>query len=172
MNVSELGSSEYHPYYGPYILALGDVSLADALHQSLESISNLFDQISEEKLNFSYADGKWTVAEVLVHLMDAERVFQYRALRFARNDSTELQGFDQDLYVPESGANQRSKEQILEEFLSIRKSSVSLFQSLGKTELLRLGKANGASMSVRALGFVICGHQAHHFKILKERYLQ
>ena len=122
-------------------------------------------------MDFSYADGKWSVAEVLVHLMDAERVFQYRALRFARNDRTELKGFDQDAYVPESSANSRNKKDIEEEFVAIRKSSLKLFGSLGAEELSRSGKANGTSMSVRALGFVICGHQAHHFKIIKDRYL-
>lgn len=122
-------------------------------------------------MNFSYAQGKWTIAEVLIHLMDTERIFQYRALRFARNDKTELQGFDQDSYVPESQAPNRSRNDILEEFIAIRKSSIALFASLNDEMLLRSGLASGAKMSVRALGFVICGHQVHHFNILQERYL-
>lgn len=122
-------------------------------------------------MNFSYAQGKWTIAEVLIHLMDTERIFQYRALRFARNDKTELQGFDQDSYVPESQAPNRNRNDILEEFIAIRKSSIALFASLNDEMLLRSGLASGAKMSVRALGFVICGHQIHHFNILQERYL-
>ena len=171
MKVFDLLSSEYHPYYKPYIDALGDVHLVDVLESSLVSIIDFLDQIPDSKLNFSYAEGKWTVAEVLVHLMDAERVFQYRALRFARNDRTELKGFEQDDYVLESLANKRNKKDIKEELIAIRKSSMALFNSLGSEELMRKGVANGATMSVRALGFIICGHQEHHFNILKERYL-
>ena len=171
MKVADLRSSEYHAYYGPYIKALEDLTLLDILNQSREVLSAFVQEIPEEKFKFSYAQGKWSIAEVLVHLCDAERVFQYRALRFARNDKTELQGFDQDLYVPESRANDRSKEDILDELLAVRSSSIRLFSSFNDNELLRLGSANGAEMSVRALGFVICGHQAHHFKIIRERYL-
>lgn len=171
MKVSELGIAEYHSYYKPYIDALGDIHFMDALKNGLVSISDFMVQIPDAKMGFSYAEGKWTVAEVLVHLMDAERVFQYRALRFARNDQTELKGFDQDAFVPESLANKRNKKDIEEEFVAIRKSSIALFNSLTEKELMRKGVANGATMSVRALAFVICGHQAHHFKIINERYL-
>ena len=171
MKVSDLRSSEYHPYYGPYIKALGDLSLLEALQAGKNELSSFIQQVPEDKFDFSYAEGKWSIAEVLVHLCDAERVFQYRALRFARNDTTELQGFDQDIYVPESFANERSKEEILEELMAVRNSSIALFSSFRAKELIRQGSANGAEMSVRALGFVICGHQAHHFKIIRERYL-
>jgi len=123
-------------------------------------------------MSYAYTDGKWSVAEVLVHLMDTERIFQYRALRFARNDKTELKGFEQDDYIPESEANGRDKEDVLREFLAIRNSSIALFKSFHEEQLKRSGKANGATMSVRALGCIICGHQAHHFNILKQRYLQ
>ena len=171
MKVSDLNSSEYHSYYQPYITAIGDVAIIDALRDGMAFISSFIDKIPEGKLGYSYAEGKWSIAEILVHLMDAERVFQYRALRFARNDRTELQGFDQDIYVPESAANTRSKKSIVEEYLAIRKSSLALFASFGEEELRRIGKANGTPMSVRALGSVICGHQAHHFRIIEERYL-
>jgi len=143
----------------------------DALKSGLGSINDFITQIPDAKMDFSYAYGKWSVAEVLVHIMDAERVFQYRALRFARNDGTELKGFDQDSYVPQSMANKRNKRDILEEFVALRKSSLMLFKSFDGIQLLRIGVASGTKMSVRALGFVICGHQVHHFKILEERYL-
>lgn len=171
MNISELQSSEFHSYYGPYIKQLGNVALMDALESGLESISSFIGKIPDDKLGYAYADDKWTVAEVLVHLMDAERVFQYRALRFGRNDETELKGFEQDDYIPESDANQRGKKEIINEFVAIRKSSIALFHSFDDEKLMRSGRANGAKMSVRALAFVICGHQAHHFKILEQRYL-
>jgi hypothetical protein len=171
LKVSQLQSGEYHPYYAPYIEILGNSSLSEALKSGLHLLSSFIEEIPESKMGFTYADKKWSVAEVLMHLMDTERIFQYRALRFARNDKTELKGFEQDDYVPESGANDRDKKELLEEFVAIRKSSIALFNSFNEGKLLRSGKANGATMSVRALGFIICGHQAHHFKILEERYL-
>lgn len=128
-------------------------------------------ELPDEKLHYSYAQGKWTVAEVLLHLIDAERVFQYRALRFARGDTTELKGFDQDTYVPESNAIKRTRVDILEEFLAVRNATLKLYGSLDGGSLERVGVANGAKMSVRALGFVISGHQQHHLAILRERYL-
>lgn len=171
MHISELDPSEYHSYYQPYIDALGKVSLYEALRRARADIDLMMDVIPDDKLGYSYSPGKWSMAEVLVHLMDAERVFQYRALRFARKDQTELKGFDQDIYVSESYANQRAKKALKEEFMAIRSSTITLFKSFDDEQLIRRGMANGAEMSVRALGFVICGHQAHHFGILKKRYL-
>ncbi len=171
MKSTDLRPDEFHSYYGPYIETLGDVELMGCLENGLHQISDFIGQIPDNRMDFLYAQGKWSIAEVLVHLMDAERVFQYRALRFARNDRTELMGFDQDFYVPESFANDRTKGAIIEEFSALRKSTITFFKGLAEEQLMRSGKANGAAMSVRALGFVICGHQAHHFKILKERYL-
>ncbi len=171
MKLSALDGSEYHEYYAPYLKILGDVGLLHALEKGREKMLSVLRAIPEHKLTYSYAEGKWTVAELITHLMDAERVFQYRALRFARGDATELPGFDQDRYVPQSGAAGRTKEQLAKEFEAIRGSTISLFRSFDEELLLRVGVASGAKMSVRALGFVISGHQAHHLKILHEKYL-
>ncbi|NQZ43454.1 MAG: DinB family protein [Flavobacteriaceae bacterium] len=171
MQASELPQDEYHPYYKSYIEILGTLELDQALQKSLQDLKAFIGDLSPEILSHAYADGKWTVAEVLLHLIDAERVFQYRALRFARNDGIDLPGFDQDAYVPNSNAGSRTKESLLEEYTNVRKSSLSLFASFGAGELACIGTANSTPMSVRALGFVISGHQAHHFKILRERYL-
>ena len=171
MNSLELNSLEYNSYYQPYIEALGDVELMAELNRGLVVFKNLFTEISLEKLSYSYADHKWSIAEVIMHIIDAERVFQYRALRFARNDNTEIPGFDQDLYVPTSRANARSKEEMLKEFTSVRKSSISLFGSFNNEELKRIGTASKSEMSVRALGFVICGHLLHHKNSIQEKYL-
>lgn len=127
--------------------------------------------ISTNKLQFAYDDGKWSVAEVLVHLIDTERVFQYRALRFARNDATSLPGFDQDAYVPHSKANKRNLDSILKEYLAVRKATISLFESFDDEMMCRGGMASNSFMSVRALGFLICGHERHHKQILESRYL-
>lgn len=147
------------------------MELFSGLETSLNAMVDLIHTIPEEKLSFAYEDGKWTLAEVLVHLFDTERIFQYRALRFARNDTTDLSGFDQNVYVPECNAGGRTKEDLIREFTSIRNASISLFSTFSADILMRKGKASGADMSVRALGFMIMGHQTHHLRILEERYL-
>ena len=170
MNTSKPEPSEYHPYYSTYIKSMEDVPLIPALEKGLKDMRSFMARLEDHKLTFAYDTGKWTVAEVLVHLLDAERIFQYRALRFARNDHSELPGFEQDDYVVESFANQRTKAEILEEFVGIRQASISLFKSLNANSLQRMGTASGVKMSVRALGYVICGHQAHHLKVLEDYY--
>lgn len=171
MFTSELLASEYNPYYHNYILALGEVDLMEELENGTKDFLSLMDNVPDEKLGFSYAPGKWTLAESLVHMIDTERVFQYRALRFARNDTTNLPGFDQDAYVPNSNAGARSKSDIVEDYKAVRRSTLTLFKSFTPDMFLRKGVASGSQMSVRALGFIICGHQAHHLGIAKERYL-
>ena len=121
---------------------------------------------------YRYAPGKWSIAELLLHIIDAERVFQYRALRIGRGDRTDLPGFDQDLFVNNSEAAHRTLDSLREEYNAVRLSSLLLFQSFTKVQLLSEGSADGQGVSVRALGFMICGHQKHHEEILKSRYLQ
>jgi hypothetical protein len=171
MLVSDLGSSEYHSYYQPYISTLGNVELLSELKEGKTDFSAFIDTIPNSKKDVRYQEGKWTVAEVIQHLVDAERVFQYRALRFSRGDKTSLPGFNQDDYVPSSRTKDKTLSAIKNEFLSVRESSISLFSSLNNTELKRIGIASDAEMSVRALGFIICGHQKHHKKILQNWYL-
>ncbi len=168
---SELPTSEYNPFYHTYILALGDIDLIQELNRGRDEFLALLEEIPENKLGFAYAEGKWTLAEVLLHILDAERVFQYRALCIARNDKTPLPGFDQDEYVPQSNASARTKDDLLREYKAIRESTLCLFNSFDETVLKRIGVASGSRMSVRALGFIISGHQAHHVKIIRERYL-
>ncbi|MHA7831156.1 MAG: DinB family protein [Flagellimonas sp.] len=171
MVLSELPSSEYNPFYQTYIMALGDVELIEELKRGKSAFLSLFEEIPEEKLNYAYAEGKWSLAEVLIHMIDTERIFQYRALCIARNDKTPLPGFDQDTYVPYSNADNRSKSDLIEEYKAVRDSTISLFDSFDEEAIKRIGVASGSKMSVRALGFIICGHQAHHVRILRERYL-
>ncbi len=166
-----LPSTDYNPYYQTYIDKLGDVDLMVMMQNQLGNFPEFINSIPDEKWTFAYGLNKWTIAEVLLHVLDTERVFQYRALRFGRNDSTPIPGFDQDQYVPESNANSRSKESIIEEYRSIRKSSIALFSSFDEVILERWGTANGFKMSVAALGFVMLGHQKHHRDVIRERYL-
>lgn len=143
----------------------------DGLEQGKTDFLSFLEGLPPSRLSHAYALGKWTLAEVLVHILDTERVFQYRALRFARRDRTDLPGFDQNAYVPNSKAAKRKLPDIKAEFSAIRDSSILLFQSLDREDLSQMGMANGLSMGVAAMGFIICGHQAHHQKIIRERYL-
>jgi uncharacterized damage-inducible protein DinB len=127
--------------------------------------------LPEEKHSFSYAAGKWTLKELIQHIIDTERIFCYRALCFARNDKTALPGFDQDIFVDYGNANQLNYFDLLDEMATLRKSSIQLFQSFSEEALLRIGVASENEMSVRALGYLFSGHQMHHLNIVKERYL-
>lgn len=171
MDIRELKAQEYHQYYAPYIEILGAVILNEELENSCEAFCDLTQHIPETSFQYAYQDGKWTLAELLMHVLHTERIFQYRALRFSRNDMTELSGFEQDIFVANSNAQGRNKESIIAEFKMIRGSTISLYKDLTQGQLLRTGLASGSTISVRALGFLICGHQKHHLKILKERYL-
>lgn len=171
MNSIYVTENEYAPFYKNYIKALGDVNLFEILTTSLEDLLKTLANLPEEKLLYQYAEGKWTIKELIQHIIDAERVLSYRALRFSKNDATNLQGFDEDWYVANSNGNDRTIEELIEEFTFLRKASISLFKSF-TTEMLKMsGTANESEMTVRALGFIIAGHQLHHLKIIQEKYL-
>ena len=169
---TQLTSDEYHEYYGPYINMVGEEELLEALEDSADAFEQMIINLPVEKLEYSYEDGKWTVAQIILHLVDSERVFQYRALRFSKNDMTDIPGFDQDKYIADIiGDKTPSKKELLEAFNSVRESSYQLFKGLSNERLLRKGTANGTYMSVRAIGFMLSGHVRHHMKIINERYL-
>ena len=171
MTRSELQFAEPLPFYKNYIDLSGDAELSDMLQKQLANFPEFIESIPDDKWNYAYAPEKWSIAEVLVHIIDSERIFQYRALRFSRNDATILPGFDQDAYVGPSKAERRSKESVLEEYRAVRKSTLSLFANFDRSDLEKTGTASNLSWSVGALGFVICGHQKHHRNIIRERYL-
>ncbi len=171
MKKSELQPYEFRQFYGTYLSALGDVDLMQALQKGLDEFVTFIDSIPENLLLQAYDEGKWTLAEVLCHIIDTERIFQYRALRFSRNDSNALQGFEQDDYILYANANSRSKSSLLEEYSAVRKSSIALFMNFNDEQLQRIGTASHIQWSVAGLGFVISGHQEHHRKIIEERYL-
>jgi uncharacterized damage-inducible protein DinB len=165
-------AGEYAPYAISYIGLLPDDGLILAhLRDNLTNTSNFLRSLDEEKLRYRYAEGKWTIKEILAHIIDDERIYSYRALRFARNDKTELPGFEQDDYARESGANERSLEDLLSEFATVRNATISLFESLDSEALLRGGVASGNVMSVRAAAYHIAGHELRHLNIIRERYL-
>ncbi len=160
---------EVAAYYLPYIAYVPDDFLG-FLRKSAREMDAYIQSLPEERLSYAYAEGKWSIAEVLVHVIDAERVFAYRALRIARGDTTPLAGFNQDDYIPTSRANERSKESLVAEFETVRSATLSLFDQFNQDDINRIGEASGYPVSVRALGFIIGGHAAHHLKVLKEKY--
>jgi hypothetical protein len=162
-------TSEYAPFYEGYIALVGTDAL-DALERQWKSTVDLIRGITEEKGNFRYAEGKWTVKQVVGHVIDAERIFTYRALRIARSDKTELSGFDQDFYVANSNHNRLSMAAIADEFDAVRRSSIALFRNLEPEAWVRRGTANKFEVSVRAIAFITAGHERHHMEILRSRY--
>ena len=165
-------AGEFAPYTIIYIGLLPDDGLVlKHLHDNLTATSDFLRLLPEEKLTYRYAEGKWTIREILAHIIDDERIYAYRALRFARNDKTELPGFEQDDYALESGANERTIEDLLREFASVRNATISLFESFAGRALLRTGVASGNVMSVRAAAYHIAGHELRHMNIIRERYL-
>jgi uncharacterized damage-inducible protein DinB len=149
----------------------GDGQLLKHLKNNFIATKELILSLPEGKLNYRYAENKWTIKEIMVHIIDDERIYAYRALRFARNDETELPGFEQDDYVLYSRANERSIENIMEEYEAVRSSTIALFDGLPEDSFLRMGIANNNKVTVRALAYHIAGHELHHINIIKEKYL-
>lgn len=161
---------EYAEWYKNYIDAVDD-DVIDELETQASAFPEFIRSIPPEKADFAYADGKWTVKELLGHVVDTERVMAYRALRFARNDKTPIPGFDENEYVANAHFADRSLDDLAEEFYLLRRANLYFFRSLTDAEINRTGTANNKPMSVRALLFVIAGHLSHHRRILAERYL-
>ncbi|EKF56039.1 hypothetical protein I215_03810 [Galbibacter marinus] len=171
MYSTDLQQKDYPDYFNKYIVPLGSVNLIEGLNQSKDSFLIYMQTIEEQRYNYSYQQGKWSIAEVVQHLTDTERVFQYRAFHFARNPESELLGYDHELFAQNAKRSLNSKSSLLEQYESVRNSSVKLFESFSNEELLNRGILIGQYASVGALGFFILGHQKHHLDILKNRYL-
>lgn len=172
MYTTDVASNEYNPYYTPFIEKIpSGSSLVDSLIASKKATEQFIRSIPEDKLTYRYAEGKWTPKEVLMHITDTERIFSYRALRFARKDKIDLRGFDQNDFVSFSDAAERSMESLIEEYLAVRNASIILYKNLTTEMLQEIGTGSGSPMSVRALGFITVGHEIHHITLIKERYL-
>jgi hypothetical protein len=172
-SIDMIPENEYAPYYKQYIQGIekNEKSIVENLIDSQKEFDLVLGNVPSEKQNFAYAKGKWTLKEVIQHIIDTERVFNYRALCFARNDATSLPGFDQDLFVDNSDANSRNYNDLLEEMAVLRKSTILLFNSFSDEAFLRIGVGSGNKMSVRALGYLFSGHQIHHLNVVKRLYL-
>jgi uncharacterized damage-inducible protein DinB len=158
-------------FYKGYVEYVKDMDLLDALRHASKLVQQLVPYIPEEKGTYRYAEGKWTIKEVINHMMDAERVFAYRALRFSRNDQTPLPPFEENDYAPEANAHSRTVQQLAKEMKRLRDTTIDLYSSFTPEMLNREGTASGKRISVLNLGYIIAGHDIHHHKILHERYL-
>lgn len=164
-------SARVPAYCDNYIRANKETELVPALKDSLRQFRKLFKKISSKQSNLAYAEGKWTLKELLQHMIDTERVFVYRALRFSRKDSTQLPSFDENAWAANSMASFRSWKDLVEEFVTLRKSTIYFFESLNDEQLNQVGVANGQESNVVGIGFTAAGHSMHHCRIIKERYM-
>ncbi|MFA6455454.1 MAG: DinB family protein [Bacteroidota bacterium] len=164
---------EYDPYTIMYIKLLPDDGrILEHLQTNGEVLVKFLRTLTAEQWMYRYAEGKWTIKEILLHIIDDERIYCYRALRFARNDATALPGFDQDPYVTESHANDRTSESLIEEYRAVRNATLSLFTNLPDDVWSRSGVANNHIVTVRALIYHLAGHELHHLNIIRTKYLQ
>ena len=163
--------NEYAEFYAGYVALVEDMDIIAALQNQSNDLQNLFAEISEEKGDYRYAENKWSIRELLGHIIDGERIFSYRALRISRGDETPLAGFEENFYVANSNFSNLKIADALEEFSLLRQSNVLLLKNLTDEMWSKIGTASDATISVRALAYIMVGHIRHHANILRERYL-
>ncbi|NBL65205.1 DinB family protein [Flavobacterium sp. NST-5] len=171
MNANQLPVTEFAPFYQNYVNLVPNGILVEELEITVHEFIKFVQNIPMDKYDYRYAEGKWTIKDIVQHLIDSERIFAYRALRIARNDQTALPGFDENKFADVAGGNHRHIRDLLTELAIVRQSSIALFKTFDEETFKKTGTASGFSISVRALGFIIIGHQRHHQKIFEERYL-
>jgi hypothetical protein len=164
-------NNEYAEFYANYVSLVEEADVVSALQKQPDELKNLLAALPEEKANFRYAEGKWSVKELLGHIIDGERVFSYRALRISRGDKTPLASFEENRYVAGSNFSGSDFTDLIEEFFALRRANVLLFKNLTEEMWVRSGTASEATVSVRALAYIMVGHVRHHQNILRERYL-
>jgi uncharacterized damage-inducible protein DinB len=171
LSIGRPNATEYPPYAQEYLNLVVGSNVLDLLTTQLEEVQTLLKPVGDRRASeFAYAPGKWTVKQVLGHLIDSERIFSYRALCVARNEANPLPGFEQDDYVAAGAFNERPLNNLLDEFRAARLSTIALFQNLPEQAWLRQGTANKCRVTVRGVAFHAAGHCAHHLKILREKY--
>ncbi len=163
--------TDFQKYIQRYLDLIPSENWLEELRNAGEKTISLYSYLTEEQSDFSYAEGKWTLKEVLLHLSDTERVFQYRILAFARGEKCELPGFDEESYAANSHANERSLKSLIKEYQFVRKSSEILLETLDPSVLNSIGTANGNQLSVETICRLIVGHNLHHLNVAEERYL-
>lgn len=172
LHIQRPGPGDHPSIYGAYLLAAKGDDLSTALRNATEREAETRALVPLDRWEYRYAPGKWTTKEVFQHIIDIERIFSYRALRFARNDGTALPGMDEDAYQAEARTGRREVDAIMRELKAVRSSTVELFESFDATAVAHAGTANGKHITVPALGWIIAGHSEHHLRIIRERYLE
>ena len=162
---------ESNNYYKKYVEQVDGNNFVLALEMLMPKTIAFLNSLAAAKWNYRYAAGKWSIKEVMMHILDTERIMAYRALRIARNDKTPMPGFEQDDYIPFTDAENRSPKSIIEEYTAVRKASIAMFKNFNDEMLSRVGTASGNPFTPRALGYIIAGHELHHLQIVRERYL-
>jgi len=168
--ITDLRPDEFNAYYGRYIDQVGEIGIPAALNESAAQLTDYLTNVAEDRVDFAYAPGKWTIAQSLQHIIDTERIFSYRALCIARGDKTPLPGYEQNDYADVANLSERRFRDMIEEFRLVRKSTIALFKSFTEEDMVRTGTMSGGGVSVRALGFIISGHVYHHAKLYAEKY--
>ncbi len=163
--------AEHAAYFQKYIDLVPDGDFMEVFGENLRQFAGFFHQIPADKIDFSYAEGKWTIKEVVMHLIDTERIMAYRAMTFLRNDLCNLPSCDEDLYAANADVTNRSLESLITEFSLLRQSHFYLFQNISDAAAQRVGTVNNRSISPQALAYIMIGHVLHHIKIVEERYL-
>ncbi|MCA1565142.1 MAG: DinB family protein [Acidobacteria bacterium] len=171
MTIGRPEETEYAPYYGKYVSLVSGVDALAALSGQLTETLALLQSVPETRAGFRYGDGKWSIRELVGHMIDTERIFAYRALRFARGDTTPLPGFEQDGYIRHASFDACSLGSLAAEYESVRRSTLFLFNHLDGEAWMRRGLASESEVSVRALAYIIAGHELHHVGVLRDRYL-
>jgi len=164
-------NEEYPEYYDPYIALVSEGSIENILINQLEETTALLSNLEEAQANYRYADGKWTLKEVIGHIIDTERIMSYRFLRISRGDRTPLAGFDENQYVEGASFQSRLVTDLIKELIAVRHSTLTQMRGLTEESWSRKGFANDTKISARAIAYIIAGHELHHVKIIKEKYL-
>src|SRR6218665_1429482 len=164
-------AGEYPPYYQHYIDLVKSANVIKALKDQVLDIQAVISEIPEEKEAYAYAEGKWTIKEVIGHIIDTERILGYRALCFARKEKTQLPGFDENQYVANSNFNDRTLYELGHEFAIVREANLAMFKTFGTEQLSQIGNANGNTVSVRSILYMIAGHATHHVNVIRLKYL-
>tara|TARA_R110000868_G_scaffold1211_1_gene9281 strand:- start:50933 stop:51463 length:531 start_codon:yes stop_codon:yes gene_type:complete len=163
--------SEYAHFYAKYVGLIDKTNIIHILNEQMHEVFTLMNSVSGDKAYFSYAPGKWTLKEVLGHIIETERVFSYRAMAISRGDTASLPGMDQDEYMKNNNYNKRSLANLSNEYLAVRVATIHLLNSMTKEMISKKGTASETEITVRALAFIIAGHDKHHFGMIKEKYL-
>lgn len=163
--------AEYPDFYSGYIALVPDGDVIKFLKKQKRMFTGLIDSIPEEQLLYRYAEGKWTIKQIVGHVIDTERIMAYRALVFSRGERQPIPGFNENEYVGRASFNQKDVQDLIQEFAKLRESNLALIQNLNGDMIERKGNANDFFFSVRAIVYIIAGHVEHHINVIKSKYL-